>query len=1421
MLEWPNVAAKWLRRLVGGKQSNAPSDESGERAVTTGALAVLAIESLISEGLYRGRSMSAGGQEASDLGAVNAFGRSLVGTRRKGARGILASAVGLSLTGHRAAAFLPGDRLAEVHDQLFAAVGRRTPLVVHAIQRAMPRQSQAFGTDHSGYHAIEDTGAFLAHARNAQHAVDLTLAARWLSERWLGPGVVAMDGAETALAPQDLVFPDPTTIATLLGRPDDSIECPTEAQRILFGQFRNTLPAWFDFDRPTAHGAVLAGQDYAVGCAGQDLFFGAHLRELAQQALAHVSQATGRPLSFVHTHGLKDAKLAVVAQGSAVETAEVVVDQLRKSGMRCGVVSIDWLRPFPDSEVAEALGNLDAVAVLERIPTAGGNAPLFEQIRGVVGDKTKLTSVSYGVGGQPISVGQIAAAVKEIATRSPRSSRAYLGLAAPTGTSALPRRDVLLRGVHRAYPNLASNVLEADDSFEIEAPGVTVSVMCSPESVPEDGLSAIAAALSAECGQYVRGRSRVLAHRVWGGSVTVADQPVRDLGDDLAADILVVTTLDVPSYLNPLMEVKPRGSVLFALPFTPEQLVERLPWAWTAAVTEGDLRLFLAPFDWAVIAERVAALAGSGEVERWRPVDIRRDANLEEGSQLPALIKRIQRNDTRYDNPARFWGEVIQPRMLGEVPQPVPDPYLALGAVPASTATFRDASPSRAEIPVVSPDLCTGCGRCWTACPDSALGPAGIGFKELFDSAAARIGSNTPLVGKITRAHKHLATRTARLAKEQKVSSLSLPLLQEAGQWLKGQLNFDDEAAAEADGVLDTLFAEALRIPGSVNEAFFYGPEAAKKGDGDLFLLAINPTTCQGCASCEEACPEAAINMVPQTVDTIDAARDAWRAFEDTPDTPGSTIERLGQNADLGPLASVLLSRHCQQALAGGSASEPGSGARLATRLAAGAIEYQTQRRYLPLVRKLGELAAEIEVHIRREFGDEEIPSDLNELRTELEQRGRDADQVARTVRLLKPAYSLTKEVSELKHAIETGANQVGRARFGVVVTSGEVGEWAARFPHNPFFAPLAVDLGGDGPELALGVAEGALATVTDAARLVRKVQLWLEKPKDVAEQLVRLEGLTWRGLTADERAWAPCLVLLADAETLGDRALSGLSAILASDLPVRVLLLDRRLDVAHRVDPTSLGLAHRRAYVLSSSVGHPDHLFGGLVEALAHPGPALIHVYAPSPRADRFGKRGAVERAKLAVDCRVHPLLRYNPSAEGVFGTRIDLSGNPDLTEAWVQGDDATLTPLDWTVSLGRFDRQLASNEEPAEFDLAGYLAAGVAQRRGASVAQKVGDKVLSVGRGVLDIIDDRVANWRMLQELAGLVTPFTEQIRGQVASESATDHQREIDGLKREFEEKLRSAKATERAAQAQHLRNRLMQLAGFGNAPTGGEN
>ncbi len=75
--------------------------------------------------------------------------------------------------------------------------------------------------------------------------------------------------------------------------------------------------------------------------------------------------------------------------------------------------------------------------------------------------------------------------------------------------------------------------------------------------------------------------------------------------------------------------------------------------------------------------------------------------------ELPMAVRRFTRTGSTWDNVARFWGELVQPRHAADRS---PDPYLALGAVPAATATFFDHTAERDEIPVTDPETCTGCG---------------------------------------------------------------------------------------------------------------------------------------------------------------------------------------------------------------------------------------------------------------------------------------------------------------------------------------------------------------------------------------------------------------------------------------------------------------------------------------------------------------------------------------------------------------------------------------------------------------------------------------------------------------------------------------------------------------------------------------
>ena len=73
-----------------------------------------------------------------------------------------------------------------------------------------------------------------------------------------------------------------------------------------------------------------------------------------------------------------------------------------------------------------------------------------------------------------------------------------------------------------------------------------------------------------------------------------------------------------------------------------------------------------------------------------------------------------------------------------------------------------------------------------------------------------------------------------------------------------------------------------------------------------------------------------------------------------------------------------------------------------------------------------------------------------------------------------------------------------------------------------------------------------------------------------------------------------------------------------------------------------------------------------------------------------------------------------------------------------------------------------------------------------------------------------NREAMWRLLQELAGLATPFTQAVRGQVETELKAEHAQDLQKLKDEHEEALEQLRAEQHHLQAEQLRERLLALA-----------
>ncbi len=85
----------------------------------------------------------------------------------------------------------------------------------------------------------------------------------------------------------------------------------------------------------------------------------------------------GRHYALLDTAGLADAQVAIVAAGSTAGRVRAILAGSPTAGRVVALVRPRLLRPFPASQLAEALHRARAVAVIERAATGNGPAPLY------------------------------------------------------------------------------------------------------------------------------------------------------------------------------------------------------------------------------------------------------------------------------------------------------------------------------------------------------------------------------------------------------------------------------------------------------------------------------------------------------------------------------------------------------------------------------------------------------------------------------------------------------------------------------------------------------------------------------------------------------------------------------------------------------------------------------------------------------------------------------------------------------------------------------------------------------------------------------------------------------------------------------------------------------------------------------------
>ena len=161
----------------------------------------------------------------------------------------------------------------------------------------------------------------------------------------------------------------------------------------------------------------------------------------------------------------------------------------------------------------------------------------------------------------------------------------------------------------------------------------------------------------------------------------------------------------------------------------------------------------------------------------------------------------------------------------------------------------------------------------------------------------------------------------------------------------------------------------------------------------------------------------------------------------------------------------------------------------------------------------------------------------------------------------------------------------------------------------------------------------------------------------------------------------------------------------------------ERRKEIAQ------ICMMHPNTFVAQTTCAHTNHFYKTVIGALEFDGPAVVNCYTTCQPEHGVADNMATDHARLAVDTRAFPLFIFDPRKGDSIKDCLSLVGNPAVKEDWWKNPKTkeTVDFIDFCRSEGRFGKHFDKDGNPSET--------------------------------LLMAKEDRLKNWRQLQELGGLI--------------------------------------------------------------------
>ncbi len=297
----------------------------------------------------------------------------------------MSACIGAEAAGARAMTATSSNGLSLMWEMVYIASSLRLPIVMSLVNRAVSGPLNIHN-DHSDAMGVRDSGWIQLFSENNQEAYDNLLMAHKIAENKdvLLPLMVCQDGFITSHSIENIELLEDEKVKEFVGTYKPEHYLLNKKEPIAVGPL--DLQAYL-FEHKVQ-------QSIAMNNA----------KNVILEVSKEFEKLTGRKYGFFEEYKLDDCEIAIVCMNSTAGTTKFVVDKLRESGIKAGLLKVRMYRPFPASEIANALKNVKAVAILDKADSlnAAGGALYEDVVSGMYTSNIHIPAVNYvyGIGGR-------------------------------------------------------------------------------------------------------------------------------------------------------------------------------------------------------------------------------------------------------------------------------------------------------------------------------------------------------------------------------------------------------------------------------------------------------------------------------------------------------------------------------------------------------------------------------------------------------------------------------------------------------------------------------------------------------------------------------------------------------------------------------------------------------------------------------------------------------------------------------------------------------------------------------------------------------------------------------------------------------------------------------------------------------------